>query len=157
MDWPSTNKGKGEDVPQGGEPRRVRRYSEVRRHATVSCAPRFPHTLFLTIPLYVLFLSLSLSRTLFVFIAFVGTFQRCERTPFGVSAPRFSPGRRLKNRTVIYGTALDGGIPLMGCLNVSILSLILLSTPVPDPASCIQDAEPRVTTVVNRDYFHASD
>jgi len=32
---------------------------------------------------------------------------------------------------VIYGTALDGGIPLMVCLNVSILSLILLSAPLP--------------------------
>jgi hypothetical protein len=52
-----------------------------------------------------------------------------SRAPFGglERAPLFSRPGGLKNGAVIYWTALGEGIPLAGCLNVSILSPIWLS------------------------------
>lgn len=66
MDWPSTNKGRGESVcATGGRPRRVRRYSEVRRHATLSplCTPLPSHPFsHRSVPLYALARALRLYR-----------------------------------------------------------------------------------------------
>lgn len=155
MDWPSTNRGRGErrvcrrGAPHhGGRVRSLFGGSSARDFKPAVCTPCLPHT-----PFSSPFRSSTLTRALRLY-RFRRTFQRRGRTPFGVSAPRFSPGRRLKNRTVIYGTALDRGIPLMGCLNVSILSLILLTRAgFRSGHHAFEMLSPGgVTTIVNRGY-----
>ena len=151
---------RGANVQQGANTR-VRRLFGQRLVGTRLCVRTLPPSFsLLTLSFLSLSLSLSLSlallRTVRIFVARTITIQQRTRTPFGGSVPRFSPSRRLKNRTVIYGIALDGGISLMGCLNVSILSLILLSAPAFDPRfQRFRGVEPWVT-IVKRGYFSAS-
>jgi len=119
MDWPSK---RGRVRRRGAASTRVSAAIQrfVGRHATVR-----PHTpsRASTPPSLSLSLSLSLARCR------MNPSAVRSRAPFGglERAPLFSRPGGLKNGAVIYWTALGEGIPLAGCLNVSILSPIWLS------------------------------
>lgn len=125
-------------------------YSEAHRHATLGPLhpppPPHPSPRFLFLALLCI-LAHSLCRS---HEPASGVAHKYTRTQLsGVARSLFT--RRLKNRTVIYGTALDGGIPLMVCLNVSILSLILLSAPASNSVRFFEVLSP--FAAVNRGYF----